>query len=127
MDLPWYGSPPYNEEGSRPSGRGPSSLYMRRRGGRVRPREGSGCRTPASDSKLNQDFDTPLASTIQPHEVVDFCCVDRIDQVEPWGRRAIIYSSLILSRDERIHWMNANIEHGDLVDKSLASYVKSFI
>ncbi|MEO3945783.1 RNA-directed DNA polymerase [Gorillibacterium sp. CAU 1737] len=50
---------------------------------------------------------------------------DHIDQVGPWDRRAIIYSSQILSKDERNHWMNAISRRDDIVDKSIASYIKS--
>jgi hypothetical protein len=50
---------------------------------------------------------------------------DRIDQVGPWDRRAIIYSSQILSKDERTHWMNAITKRDDIVDKSLAFYIKA--
>ncbi|WP_438348396.1 RNA-directed DNA polymerase [Paenibacillus sp. FA6] len=50
---------------------------------------------------------------------------DRIDQVGPWERRMILYSSQILSKDERNHWMNAISRRDDIVDRSIAHYIKS--
>lgn len=49
----------------------------------------------------------------------------KIDQYSPWDRRAIIYSGDILSRGERRPWMDHIIYNGDLVDRSLAKYIKS--
>lgn len=48
----------------------------------------------------------------------------KIDQYNPWDRRAIIYSGDVLSRGERIPWMEHIISNGDLVDRSLAKYIK---
>jgi hypothetical protein len=52
---------------------------------------------------------------------------DMIDQVSPWDRRAIIYSGQILSKDERTHWMDSVLLKEDIVDRSIASYIKSFL
>jgi len=50
---------------------------------------------------------------------------DRYNDFGPWERRAIIYSAQILSRDERTHWMDSVMLGSDLVDRSLAMYIKS--
>lgn len=43
----------------------------------------------------------------------------------PWDKRGIIYSASVLSKDERNKWMDLIIQNGDLIDKSLAMYIKS--
>lgn len=48
-----------------------------------------------------------------------------IDVVGNWDRRAIIYSSIILSEDELKHWLKLVSSKGDIIDKSLAVYILS--
>lgn len=48
----------------------------------------------------------------------------QIDQHKPWDKRGIIYSADILGKGESVPWMNQVISTGDLVEKSLAKYVK---
>ena len=44
----------------------------------------------------------------------------------PWEKRAVISSAIVLPSDERNPWMDLVLKSGDLIDKSLAKYVKSY-
>jgi hypothetical protein len=50
---------------------------------------------------------------------------DSIDVLGPWDRRAVLYSSLALPSDEMTHWITATASSGDIVDKSISSYLVS--
>lgn len=50
---------------------------------------------------------------------------DGIDVLGPWDKRAVIYSSLLLSLDEMKPWIKAIASSGDIIDKSIASLVLS--
>ncbi|MEJ2365721.1 MAG: RNA-directed DNA polymerase [Deltaproteobacteria bacterium] len=50
---------------------------------------------------------------------------DGIDVLGPWDKRAVLYSSTILSLDEMKAWAAAVGDSGDIVDKSLALYIIS--
>jgi hypothetical protein len=51
---------------------------------------------------------------------------DHIDTLGVWDKRAVLYSSKMLSFDERQKWLNTVSARGDIIDKSLSSYVISF-
>lgn len=44
---------------------------------------------------------------------------DGLDVLGPWNKRAILYASDILSRDEMEHWTKLESSRGDILDKSL--------
>lgn len=48
---------------------------------------------------------------------------EEIDNWGYWDKRAIIYSSIILSKDELKHWLKLVCSKGDIVDKSLSKYI----
>lgn len=50
---------------------------------------------------------------------------DKVDVLGPWDRRAVIYSSQILSNDEMKYWTKAVSASGDILDESLAMYLAS--
>lgn len=50
---------------------------------------------------------------------------DNIDVLGPWDKRAVLYSSSILPSDEITHWVRAAAASGDIVDKSISSYIIS--
>lgn len=50
---------------------------------------------------------------------------DNIDVLGPWDKRAVLYSSFILPSDEMTHWITPTASGGDIVDKSISSYLVS--
>jgi hypothetical protein len=48
---------------------------------------------------------------------------DNIDVLGPWDRRAVLYSSSILPSDEMKHWVSSAAASGDIIDKSISSYL----
>lgn len=48
---------------------------------------------------------------------------DSLDTLGVWDRRAIIYSSIILSEDELIHWLGLESSKGDILNKALCSMI----
>lgn len=50
---------------------------------------------------------------------------DGIDLLGPWDKRAILYFSSLLSLDEMKAWASAVGESGDIVDRSIATYLIS--
>jgi len=50
---------------------------------------------------------------------------DNIDILGVWDRRAVLFASQILSYDEMIKWSNTVAARGDIIDKSIASYICS--
>ena len=50
---------------------------------------------------------------------------DSIDVLGPWDKRAVLYSSRILPLDEMTHWITATASGGDIVEKSISSYLVS--
>lgn len=50
---------------------------------------------------------------------------EKINDLGPWDRRAIIFSSLLLSKDEMRVWLKSVTARGDIIDKSIASYLVS--
>lgn len=50
---------------------------------------------------------------------------DKIDVLGPWDKRGVLYSSLLLSKDEMGKWLKAIYPKGDIVDRSLVSYLLS--
>jgi hypothetical protein len=50
---------------------------------------------------------------------------DNIDILGVWDRRAVLFSSQILSYDEMSKWSNTVAARGDIIDKSIASYILS--
>lgn len=48
---------------------------------------------------------------------------DNIDVLGPWDKRAVLYSSSILPSDEMKHWISSAAASGDIVDKSISSYL----
>lgn len=47
-----------------------------------------------------------------------------VDILGPWDKRAVIYSSQLFSKDELNPWLNLILANGDIIDKSIALYVK---
>jgi hypothetical protein len=50
---------------------------------------------------------------------------DGIDVLGPWDKRAILYSSALLPSDEMKAWVNAVAASGDIIDKSISSFLIS--
>ena len=50
---------------------------------------------------------------------------DGLDVLGPWDRRAILYSSDILSRDEMEYWIKLVSSRGDIIDKSICALLLS--
>lgn len=50
---------------------------------------------------------------------------NKIDNYGPWERRSIIASANILSFDEKDYWMGIIMRSDNIVDRSLAKYIKS--
>lgn len=50
---------------------------------------------------------------------------DGLDILGPWDRRAILYSSDVLSKDEMKHWIKHVSSGGDIIDKSICSLLLS--
>lgn len=50
---------------------------------------------------------------------------DSLDTLGIWDRRAILYSSIILSEDEVKHWLGLESSKGDVVNKAICSMVIS--
>jgi hypothetical protein len=50
---------------------------------------------------------------------------DNIGVLGPWEKRAVLYSSSILSSDEMTSWVSISAASGDIVDKSISSYLIS--
>jgi len=50
---------------------------------------------------------------------------DNIDALGPWDKRAVLYSSSILPPDEMTHWVSIAAAGGDIIDKSISSYLIS--
>ena len=48
---------------------------------------------------------------------------DGLDTLGIWDKRAVIYSSSILSEDEVIHWLGLESSKGDVLNKSLCSMI----
>lgn len=46
---------------------------------------------------------------------------DRLDILGAWDKRAVIYASTILSKDEMIHWLALESSKGDILNKSVCS------
>lgn len=46
---------------------------------------------------------------------------DGIDVLGPWDKRAVLYSSSILSSDEAKIWAGSVATSGDIIDKSIAA------
>lgn len=50
---------------------------------------------------------------------------DGVDVLGPWDKRAVLYSSSLLPSDEMKAWVKAVAASGDIVDKSIASFLIS--
>ena len=50
---------------------------------------------------------------------------DGLDVLGPWDKRAILHSAIILSSDEIKHWAGLVSSRGNILDKSVASFVLS--
>ena len=50
---------------------------------------------------------------------------DGLDVLGPWDKRAILYASDILSRDEMKNWTKLESSRGDIIDKSLCTLLLS--
>ncbi|NRS88749.1 hypothetical protein HNQ02_001667 [Flavobacterium sp. 7E] len=50
---------------------------------------------------------------------------DGLDVLGPWDKRAILHSAIILSSDEIKHWAGLVSSRGNILDKSVASFVIS--
>lgn len=50
---------------------------------------------------------------------------DGLDVLGPWDKRAILYASDILSRNEMAHWIKIVSSRGDILDKSLCTLLLS--
>jgi hypothetical protein len=48
---------------------------------------------------------------------------DGLDTLGVWDRRAVIYSSIILSEDEIKHWLGLESSKGDILNKALCSMI----
>lgn len=48
-----------------------------------------------------------------------------LDVLAPWDKRAIIYSSIILSKDEKNSWLSSRKSEKNILEKSLVKYVLS--
>jgi hypothetical protein len=48
-----------------------------------------------------------------------------IDELPSWDKRAVLYSSILLPLDEMQPWVGAIAESGDIIDKSIASFLIS--
>ena len=51
---------------------------------------------------------------------------EKIDILGPWDRRSVINSSQLLSKDERIHWLDFFLSSDNVIEKSIAKYIKDF-
>jgi hypothetical protein len=50
---------------------------------------------------------------------------DGIDALGPWDKRAVLYSSIVLPSDEMIAWVDAVGTSGDIVDRSISTFLIS--
>lgn len=50
---------------------------------------------------------------------------DNIDILGPWDKRSVLYSSSILPPDEMAHWVSIAGAGGNIIDKSISSYLIS--
>jgi len=50
---------------------------------------------------------------------------DGIDVLGPWDKRAVLYSSAVLSSDEMKAWVDAVGASGDIIDKSISAFLIS--
>lgn len=50
---------------------------------------------------------------------------DNIDTLGVWDRRAVLFASQILSYDEMSKWSKTVAARGDIIDESIASYIRS--
>lgn len=50
---------------------------------------------------------------------------DKVDTLGPWEKRAVLYSSKILSSDEMKVWIRTSVTSGEITEKSLASFLVS--
>jgi hypothetical protein len=48
---------------------------------------------------------------------------DGLDTLGPWDRRAVLYSSVIMSADEVRHWLGLESSKGDILNKALCSLI----
>jgi hypothetical protein len=46
-----------------------------------------------------------------------------LDVLGPWEKRAILYSSTVLSKDEMVTWLRIAGARGDVIEKAIASYL----
>ena len=51
---------------------------------------------------------------------------DNADILGVWDRRSVLYSSLILPKDERIPWAESITKSGDIIDRSIYYYLTNY-
>lgn len=45
---------------------------------------------------------------------------DALETLGPWDKRAVIFSSTLLSHDEMVHWLSPVANRGDMIDNAIA-------
>ncbi|HCO96304.1 MAG TPA: hypothetical protein DIU00_20590 [Phycisphaerales bacterium] len=80
---------------------------------------------PSNYEKISQIRDQALLARRRKDRVWIKGYKDGLDVLGPWDRRAILYSSDILSRDEMEHWIKLVSSKGDIVDKSICTLLLS--
>jgi len=80
---------------------------------------------PSNYEKISQIRDKALLARRRKDRVWVKDYKDGLDVLGPWDRRAILYSSDILSRDEMEHWIKLVSSKGDIVDKSICKLLLS--
>jgi hypothetical protein len=48
---------------------------------------------------------------------------DKVDMLGPWDKRAVIYSSSLLTKDERVAWLNCYFTSTDILERSIAKFL----
>jgi len=80
---------------------------------------------PSNYQKISQIRDRALLARRRKDRVWVKDYKDGLDVLGPWDRRAILYSSDILSRDEMEHWIKLVSSRGDIIDKSICTLLLS--
>ncbi len=46
-----------------------------------------------------------------------------VDTLGPWDKRAVLYSSIIISKDELVHWLGLESSKGDILNSAICSMI----
>ncbi len=80
---------------------------------------------PSNYEKIFEIRDKALLARRRKDRVWVKSYKDGLDVLGPWDKRAILYSSDILSRDEMEHWIKLVSSRGDIIDKSICTLLLS--